>query len=148
MALDWASRKQGGTARNTPDAELTGIDEATHTSGLVQQEIFENLLRRPVRLIAETDNETAVAVVAKGYSRRLCYLRRTQRISISGLHDIYHGVGDAEEMEPSDASIAQHIPEFCHLNGAGSTEFGAAARADPHPVCPRCTVHAAPRPRA
>ena len=40
MVLDWASRKQGGTARNTPDAELTGLDEATHTSGLVQQEIF------------------------------------------------------------------------------------------------------------
>ena len=114
MVLDWASRKQGGTARNTPDAELTGLDEATHTSGLVQQEIFENLLRRPVRLIAETDNETAVAVVAKGYSRRLCYLRRTQRISISGLHDIYHGVGDAEEMEPDDARTLNRL---YHLSG-------------------------------
>ena len=118
IILDWASRKQTATARNTPDAELTALDEASHTSGLVIQEIFENLLKRPIRLIAETDNDTAVSVVAKGYSRRLCYLRRTQRISISALHDLYHGEGDDEELEPSDEKTLNRL---LHSSGDAMT---------------------------
>ena len=75
--------------RVTADAETTALDDATSHSGLVLQELFENLLGRPLRLVAEEDNSASIAAVTKGYSRRMCYLRRTQRISLSSLHEIF-----------------------------------------------------------
>jgi hypothetical protein len=109
MITDWASRRAGATSRNTPDAETVSTDEATFTSGMVQQTIYETLMGRPLRLISETDNETSVAIIKKGYSRKLSYLRRHQRTSISALHEVFFGDGDNEELDPTDARCLNRL---------------------------------------
>ena len=47
-------------------------------------------------------NTASIAAVTKGCSRGLCYLRRTQRISVSCLHEIYFG---EEEVAPRVITI-------------------------------------------
>ena len=46
---------------------------------------------------AEEDNETSIGMIAKGYSRRLAFMRRHQRISLSALHEVYFGADEDEE---------------------------------------------------
>jgi hypothetical protein len=118
MLLDFARRRQTATARNTADAETASLDEATHSSGLVAQEIYERLLKRPVRLCAEIDNDASLNAVRKGYSRRLCYLRRTQRISLGCLHEVYFGGEEVEELEATDD---RSINRLRHLPGEEMT---------------------------
>ena len=42
-----------------------------------------------MRLILRSDNETGVAAIRKGYSRKLAYLKKHQRISLGALHEVY-----------------------------------------------------------
>ena len=98
-----ARRRRGATAWNTADAETASLDEATHSSGMVIQEIFEQMLERPMRLIAEEDNSANISAVKRGYSRRLCYLRRTQRLSLSALHECFFGAEEQEELGEASA---------------------------------------------
>jgi hypothetical protein len=118
ILIDFARRRQGATARNTADAETASLDEATHSSGMVLQEIFEQMLERPIRLIAEEDNSASISAVKRGYSRRLCYLRRTQRLSLSALHECYFG---AEEQEELDVHCVDCINRLVHLAGEEMT---------------------------
>ena len=50
--------------------------------------LFEEVLRREVRLVAEEDNSASVAAVYKGYSKRLAYLKKHRRVSLSALREL------------------------------------------------------------
>lgn len=91
ITTSWWARKQTTTARNTGHAELTSLDEGTFSFGLPMTGIVETILRRPVRLIAEIDATACLGAVRRGYSRRLSYIKKTERVSISALHEVFYG---------------------------------------------------------
>ena len=73
--------------------------------------ILEALLKRAVRVIAEEDSEASIAAIKKGYSRKLAYARKTQRVSLSGLHELFFG--DEVDIEPNDSRTINrlyHVP--------------------------------------
>ena len=49
--------------------------------------LLEQLYARSVWLIMRSDADVAISAIRKGYSRKLSYLRRTQKISLGFLHD-------------------------------------------------------------
>jgi hypothetical protein len=53
--------------------------------------------------VCRGDNDAALIAARKGYSRRLAYLKRHQRISLSALRDVY--VGREEHEDNSEPSI-------------------------------------------
>ena len=73
---------------------------------------LEVLLRRPMRLCATIDAQTGIAAIKKGYSRKMAYLKKWKRVSISALHDVY--VGENPSYEPDDAFS---INRLLHISG-------------------------------
>jgi hypothetical protein len=116
--FDWTARRLGATSRGTPDAETASLDEATFACALPHLDLFETLFKRAIRLIAEGDNETSIAAIRKGYSRRLAYLRRHQRTSISALNEVYFG-GDNDPL--LDALDHKCLNRLVHIAGTENT---------------------------
>ena len=85
--IGWWARRQGWTARSTPEAELQSLDDGVFTFALPLTGICEELVQREVRLIAELDASATLGAVAKGYSRKLGYMKKARRVSISALHE-------------------------------------------------------------
>ena len=44
-------------------------------------------------MLLRSDNETGVTAIRKGYSRKLAYLKKHQRISLGALHEVYAEAG-------------------------------------------------------
>ena len=44
--------------------------------------------RRPIELICRVDNTQALAAVRRGYSKKLRFLERTQKIAIGSVHEL------------------------------------------------------------
>lgn len=89
LSLNWWSRLQGSTARSTPDAEVTALDDSTFAGGLPLLTFFEYLTGTEIPFDALTDNEGARQVTESGASKRLAYMKRTQRVSIGALYECY-----------------------------------------------------------
>ena len=68
-------------------------------------------MRQIVRLVLRTDNTTAVEVVRKGYSRKLSYLKKHQRIAISALWETYIAEGSPNVLveQPGVGMIADPL---------------------------------------
>ena len=104
---------------------------------------LELILRRPVRIIASIDAQTGIDTVKRGYSRKMAYLRKTQRVSISCLPEVFFG--EAEDLEPSDErTTAAMLPgsdrapkrpwECSGWRAAATTRGRTAARAGALPA--------------
>ena len=111
LPVGWGSRTQSATALSTPDAELCGEFEGTFRIGLPLAGVAEEVLSRIVRLVLRTDNTTAVEVVRKGYSRKLSYLKKHQRIAISALWETYIAEGSPNVLveQPGVGMIADPL---------------------------------------
>ena len=86
--LSWGSKKQGGTARSTPEAELISLDKCLATELLPAQQLMQEVMRMPVRGVLYEDNAACIAAINKGYSPELRHLKRQHKVSISHLHEI------------------------------------------------------------
>ena len=85
--LNWASKSQPVTSKSPPEAEMVAAVEGTCNVGEPVRLLFEATLGRVVHHAVLPDPDTARTAVEKGYSRRLAYIKKTQRISIGWLHD-------------------------------------------------------------
>jgi hypothetical protein len=98
--LTWAVRRQGATAGSTAEAETVALCSAVKQDGIPLCELLDFMLqrsRRPVELLCRVDNTQALAAVRRGYSKKLRYLERTQRIAIGSVHElIENGTIEAE----------------------------------------------------
>jgi hypothetical protein len=72
---------------------------------LTLQDILEGLLKRVVRVVAHEDCEAATKVVQRGFSRKLAYLRKHTRTSISALHETYI----SEDAEDPNANTSNNM---------------------------------------
>ncbi len=72
--------------------------------------MFEQLAGRVVRIIAREDNDAAIAAVRRGYSRKLAYMRKRDKISLSALHEVFFG--DPSELgEPQSHDVNMLIAQ-------------------------------------
>jgi hypothetical protein len=91
IPLSWWARRQGATSRNTGEAETGSLDEGVFQEAIPTQGILEDVLLRPVRVIAEMDNSAAIGAVSRGFSRKLAYMKKWRRVSLSALHEYFYG---------------------------------------------------------
>ena len=89
MPIEWFSRTQTVTARSTPEAEIVSLAELVFSAGLPLQEVLFQITEREVEMHIGTDSQATEGIVRTGTSRRLAYLRRYQRVSISSLRDVF-----------------------------------------------------------
>ena len=54
------------------------------------------LLLRPVRLSARGDNTTCLSAVRSGFSKKMAYMAKTQRVAVGFLNEVYYGDVSAE----------------------------------------------------
>ena len=80
---------------------MVACSDATFRSALPITSIVERLLDRRVRIVMGTDASACLAAIQKGYSKKLSYLDKHQRVSIAAVHEVYFAsmslpVSDAE----------------------------------------------------
>jgi hypothetical protein len=85
--LDFSSRTQPSTAYSTPDAETRALADLIIRSLGPLHNCFSQIWDEPLPEEIGTDNAASLAVARSGVSKRLSYLRRTQRVSIGLLSD-------------------------------------------------------------
>ena len=89
--LTWAVRRQGATAGSTCEAETVALCSAVKQDGIPLCELLDFMImksRRPIELVCRVDNTQCLAAVRRGYSKKLRFLERTQRIAIGSVHEL------------------------------------------------------------
>lgn len=76
--LAWISKKQSTVARSTTEAETVALNFVLFEEGLPLLELFKVLFGPTSKLKVREDNEAT-------YSKKLRYLERTQKMSLSSL---------------------------------------------------------------
>ena len=89
--ITWAVRRQGSTAGSTAEAETVAMCSAVKQDGIPLCELLDFMMqgsRRQIELICRVDNTQALAAVRRGYSKKLRFLERTQKIAIGSVHEL------------------------------------------------------------
>jgi hypothetical protein len=87
ILMDWGAHLEPETAYSTPEAEFVAAAHGTMRSLIPVGAVLEDMLRRCLISCTGLDNSTAIQIIEAGYSRRLSYLKKYQRVSIGLLHD-------------------------------------------------------------
>lgn len=105
LPLGWMSRKQTGVGLSTPDAETAAKSESVFHLAIPLLGLLCEAYGRDIRMCSWGDNDTSLKAIRKGYSRRMAYLPKTQRVSIGALHLWYFGEDNIELVQDDDFSI-------------------------------------------
>ena len=100
-----AVRRQGATAGSTAEAETVALCSAVKQDGIPLVELIDFMLcgaRRPLELEAKVDNTQCLAAVHRGYSKKLRYLERIQRIAIGSVHELIENGDLVATYAPTD----------------------------------------------
>ena len=89
--LAWGSHKQGSTAMHTAEADTVSLAHYCRQELIPLQILLQAMLGETVDCIVKADNAACIIAVTKGYSPSLRHLKRTQRIALGHLHDIFFG---------------------------------------------------------
>ena len=76
------------TSLSTPNSELVAAAQGMAHRGEPLRLAWEYMLSRTVSHAIRTDSDVARLAALKGYSRRLAYLKKAQRLSIGWIHDM------------------------------------------------------------
>ena len=87
--LAWGSHKQGSTAMHTAEAETVSLAHCCRQQLIPLQILLQALLGEAVDCIVKEDNAACIIAVTKGSSPSLRHLKRTQRIALGHLHEIF-----------------------------------------------------------
>ena len=87
--VSWGSKRQTSTSTYSCEAETIALSTCLRQHALPIQLLMKQLLGKPVELKVHENNSATIAAIAKGYSPALRYLRRTQRIDIGFLHEVF-----------------------------------------------------------
>ena len=90
VIIDWGSKKQGLVAHSSAEAELVALMYATNMSIIPTAQMLKMIFRQPDMIVDTGIDNNAVREVAKvGYSIKLRYVSKTQRISLARVNEIY-----------------------------------------------------------
>jgi hypothetical protein len=121
--LDWRGHTQGSVARNTAEAETTSCSDTAFGLALPVQETIAQATGQVLPIIHGVDNAAMIAAVEKGHSRKLAYMRRHQRVSLTSLHDVFVASPDGNKLvkEPSGLMVVDQftkpLPVELHERG-------------------------------
>ena len=88
VLIDWGCRRQTKAAISTTEAETNATQDCWTKSLLPAAGTFEQLLKKKIRMVHDTDSEASLAAIRKGVNIALRYVRKSQGLSIAALHDI------------------------------------------------------------
>jgi hypothetical protein len=91
----WGSKKQSASSSSTCEAETISISLALRKEAIPTLDLLEQILGRPVQLVAHEDNSATIVAIQKGYSPALRHLQRTARIALGFTHEVFFD--DVEE---------------------------------------------------
>ena len=110
--LDWSCKLQEGTALSTPDAELTALQRAVTRSALPLQILIESFFQFEVPLYFHCDNSAGISAVSNGASAALRYLKKTQRVSIPFLHQVFGTAANQLNYVDTGSNVADLFTKF------------------------------------
>ena len=85
--LDVGVRRQSVTGFSSPDSELRAQADMVVRSAAVVQTVLRAIFGRDVFERLRTDHAAALSAIRAGHSRKMAYMRRTQKISIGLIAD-------------------------------------------------------------
>ena len=100
--LDWFARSQTVTARSTGEAEVVAADQATFGIAYPWIILLEGLLQREIEWYASGDSSSMITGIEKGYSKKLAYLPKWQRVFLAALKAAYFPIPDDDEKTLND----------------------------------------------
>ena len=119
LLIDWHAKKQTvATARSTGEAEMIAIDMATFGMCMPWVILLEGIFQRSFGWVVGSDSDAAIMAVKKGYSKKMAYLMKWQRISISALKQVYFPYTEQEDDDPQLDLTANLIKILGDLNKA------------------------------
>jgi len=86
--IAWGTVQQTCSASNTAEAETVAASHVLRKEAVPVQILFEHMLGKRLNIRMKIDNSQALAAITKGYSKKLRYLARTQRVCIGLLNDL------------------------------------------------------------
>ena len=87
--LTATSKRQTCVSHPTPEAELVAANHAVRSEGIPALSFWEVLLRRPIKVIFEEDNESAIKVITSGRNPTMRHMGRTHRVCLAWLHETF-----------------------------------------------------------
>jgi hypothetical protein len=87
--LGFLGLTQTSTSRSTPEAEVVSVSDVTYRQAVPIQETIAQCTGAVLPIVLGVDNTTAEHIVRVGSSRKLAYLKRHQRVSLSALNETY-----------------------------------------------------------
>ena len=102
--VSWGSKRQTSTSSHTCEAETIALSTCLRQHALPIQLLLKQLIGGTIELKVFEDNSATIAAIRKGYSPALRYLRRTQRIDIGFLHEIF----EEHDVNIEKASTSKH----------------------------------------
>lgn len=105
--MTWGAKGNPNSARNTAEAEEIAIDRGAFLYAMPICSTLEVILKRVVRIVLRSDNDAALIAARKGYSRKLSYLKKWQKTSLSALRELFVGAEEHEDGEPSPNILAK-----------------------------------------
>lgn len=77
------------TAKSTPESELVAASDGVWIAGAPLVGLWEQIILTELELHAYSDNAAARQAIDRGESKRLCYLKKHQGVSISALTEFF-----------------------------------------------------------
>jgi hypothetical protein len=100
ILLDWGSKRQGSVSKSTAEAETVALTDTITRSTFELTHTAELIFDRVINMKFLSDSEAGVKAVKKGYSRRLGYMPKHQRVSLAFCHDAMRIPGTTFEHYP------------------------------------------------
>ncbi|CAK0891196.1 unnamed protein product [Prorocentrum cordatum] len=86
--LSWGVSTQTSTSSATAESETVAFSHALRREAIPLQMLLEEAFGQHIHIVCRIDNMQTIQCVAKGYSKKLRHLPRTQRICLGVLHEM------------------------------------------------------------
>ena len=116
--LTWKVSHQTALSSSSAESETVSASVAIRSVALPIQMLLNDMLGIVVPIVCKIDNTQAIQAIKNGYSKKLRYLPRTQRVSIGSLHEIWR--------DPALAMEVEYAPSAEHKGDFFTKELGAA----------------------
>jgi hypothetical protein len=104
VLVDWAAKRQSMCANSSAEAEITALNYAMNVAiipVIIQAEVIFN---QRMTASVNTDNTAIEKAIEAGFSVKLRYIKKTQRVSLARLHEIFYPDQDNKANPQKDES--------------------------------------------
>ena len=91
--ISWSSRRQQCVAKSTTESEIVALSEGLFNEAIPVQTVLNMVLGFEIPVTLHEDNTACIHIINAGYSAKLKYLSRTQKLSIATLKETIVSLG-------------------------------------------------------